>query len=705
MGNNNKGEQTVFSLDAATLEERGQFKQLSFYPDKNAIGLEDMVLVEDDAPGIGKPQGATDEVWFERLHQGIVVRKDLVLDAAAAKAAFLLFCGREATGNKAPLHLSVNGYDLVRPPTKVAHPEARHYYTTDWGGAHFDNWFVIPVPTGVLQEGENVFLFWTEAEETAWEIMVAADSEYERGSVDRTAPGRSARSLDGGRTWDTEHLGHQGSISGEYCIRLSLDRYAATGVYRSAVIDITGSDSPLKERLDISGCRAEWELDIPPDCRVDIRARLGNSPLPDADDWGPFVAVDDDAHYWEKPDGRYLHFEAELSTAVPLYTPLLKGLRLETQIRATATSTTHLASYCNGRVVRPSFPFVHEDFAKVQPLRQQFELDRVVEGAAGEFDAQVRLMHWAYTVPIGNMDPYAWNYLDLPQAERDVNGELVRLGPYQRRRREGHCLYCNLTLVAACLALGYPARWVNVSTKHTYGHEVAEVWSNEFDKWILLDATRDYYLFDPETGIPLSLVETSQRLGAALPAPATWDFPVQHWLPDGIQPSQMNVACPKGDNPYPVFDPQVGSEDLVLIGHLQMPRRNDFASKPHPIPWRLSSNWGSDQFYCWYGDALPRKREYAAHTRRWQDFSPSLNQSELFLSQTDKEGELHVEVDSETPGFAAFLVQVDGGDWREEKEATWDWLLHTGLNHLRVKVQNSAGVFGPESWAEVVWHG
>ena len=143
----------------------------------------------------------------------------------------------------------------------------------------------------------------------------------------------------------------------------------------------------------------------------------------------------------------------------------------------------------------------------------------------------------------------------------------------------------------------------------------------------------------------------------------------------------------------------------MLIGHLQMPLRNDFASNPHPVPWRLSSNWGSDQFYCWYGENLPRKREYASHTRRWQDFAPSLNQSEFFLSQTEEEGVLRVEVDTETPGFAAFSVRIDDGSWQEHKEATWHWPLHSGLNRLRVKTRNSAGVCGPESYAEIVWHG
>ena len=719
-------------LDAAALEPRGQLRQLTFHRDRNVIALDDRVLVEDDAPAIGRPQGAADDSWFERLCRGVVIRKDLVLDDPRARAAWLVFCGREATGNQHPLHLRLNGHHLIRPPTRVAHPQARHYYTTDWGNALFDNWFVVPLPVGALRAGTNEIHLWAESGEPSWEIMVAADQEYARGSDARTAhPDRSAKSTDGGQTWDSEHLGWQGLWDGEHCVRLSLERYVCEGLYRSPVIDLAESGSqlsltsrvvgticadPLKRLLAIERCRAEWDLAVPDGCAAQVRARFGPSPRPGADSWSAFEPVEGNVGDWKRLSGRYLQFEVTLSTADPLCTPELRGVSIETDAlpptadpaaasaAASAAPSARVFSFRSGRVVRSSFDYTWEDFARLADLRRRFELDDVVRGAATEFEAQVRLMRWAYTVPLGELDRHAWRFDDLPQVQRDANGQLVGLGPYDRRRRDGHCLYCNLTLVAACLAMGHPARWVNVSTRHTYGHEVCEVWSNDFDKWVFLDATRDYYLYDPDTGIPLGLTEISDRLGRLLPEAATWEFPVQHWLPDGARAEDMGVACPQGGHTFPVFDPQVGSEDLILIGHLQMPLRNDFASRPTPVPWRLSSNWGSDQFCCWYSDRFPRKEEYARHTRRWQDFSPTLNQTELFLSETGEGHPLRVEVDTETPCFDCFLVQVDGGEWREQVEPIWDWPLHAGLNQVRVRVRNRAGVCGPVSHVSVVAH-
>ena len=160
-------------LDAASLEERGQLSNLR-YDEAGAFGLDDRVLVEDDAPAIGRPQGAHERSWFEKMHRGVMVRKDLVLDDARAFGSHLVFVGTEADDNDHPLYIRINGIDLVRPPSKRAHPFARHYYTSDWGGSHFDNWFVIEVPVGALQSGENEILLWAESEDTSWEVMVAA---------------------------------------------------------------------------------------------------------------------------------------------------------------------------------------------------------------------------------------------------------------------------------------------------------------------------------------------------------------------------------------------------------------------------------------------------------------------------------------------------------------------------------------------------
>ncbi|MEE3232829.1 MAG: transglutaminase-like domain-containing protein [Candidatus Latescibacterota bacterium] len=669
-----------------------------------------MCLLEDDAPAIGQPQGAEDRSWFEMLHQGVKVRKNLVLDDARAFAGHLVFVGTEANDNGHPLYIRINGIDIVRPPSKQAHPSARQYYTNDWGGSHFDNWFVVEVPVEALKPGENEIVLWAESDETSWEIMVAADEEYPRGSSTRVNhPNHSAKSIDDGISWDFEHLGWKNKIDGEYCIRLSLDRYVLKGTYVSPVIDLAGGTGVVKQFLEIVNSRINWEVDIPEECSAEIRMRQGNSPLARALGSSDYIPVNDNVAALDPPSGRYIQFEIVLQTTNPLVTPRLLSVTIESTLmeqQQTDRWFYNVQNLHNGRVVRSSVEYTYEEFANLEDLRQDFELDKVIAGAASEFEAQLRLMGWAYKVPLSTLDPYAWNYYDLLKPERDEKGCIVLHKQYDKRRRDGHCLYCNLSLVAACIAMGYPARWVNISSKHTYGHEVAEVWSNEFNKWIFMDSTRDYYIYDPDTGIPLNLVEISHRLGEIMPGPATWEYPVQWHLPKKSMLDKVRIAYREGDHQYSVLseDEIEGEELLMYKGHLQMPLRNNFASHPHPVPWRLSSNWGGDQFFCYYSEMFPRKQEYQHHSKRWQDFNPTLNQAELFLYETEKAGVLRVEVDTETPCLDTFLVQLNRNEFQEHKQGIFDWSLKEGLNHLRVKIRNKAGICGMESCVTLVAH-
>ena len=338
----------------------------------------------------------------------------------------------------------------------------------------------------------------------------------------------------------------------------------------------------------------------------------------------------------------------------------------------------------------------------MKDYREWFELDKVVERAATEFEAQLRLMRWAYEIPINELNPYAWDYYDLPMLKKDAGGNIILQKEYTERRRDKHCLFSNLTLIGACLAMGYPARWVNIATRSTYGHEVTEVWSNDFNKWIFLDATRDYYIYDPDTGIPMSLIEINERLKEIMPRMANWEYPIRWQIPSDSLAFNVNIAFREGSNAYSIQDVSQGPHLLLFKGQLHTPIRNDFASRQWPVPWRLTSNWGGQLFYGYYNDIFPRKREYSLHTDRKQDFNYTLNQSELTLSETEEPGVLRVDVDTETPCFEAFVIRIDDDNFFETPSSSFEWRLHEGLNCLRVRARNSVGVSGPESFVSVV---
>ncbi len=106
--------------------------------------------------------------------------------------------------------------------------------------------------------------------------------------------------------------------------------------------------------------------------------------------------------------------------------------------------------------------------------------------------------------------------------------------------------------------------------------------------------------------------------------------------------------------------------------------------------------------FGFYNDTFPRKREYGLNTDRTQDFNFPLNQTELTLSETETPGVLRVDVDTETPCFETFVIQIDEGELFENPESPFVWELHEGINTLRMRARNNVGVLGPESFAKVV---
>ncbi|MEE2658223.1 MAG: hypothetical protein VX733_06940 [Candidatus Latescibacterota bacterium] len=689
------------TLDGHALNEAGRLIGLRWDPGATTIGLRDRMLIEDDADAIGRPEGAEEGSWFERLTPGLRIRKELVLSDARCHGAQLTWCGREPDDNSVPLQLSVNGFAITRPATKHAHPQCRHYYTSDWASSTFDNWFVVALPPDALREGTNTIEMWVdEASDGVWEIMIAADSERPRGAAPPRPPvGRSARSRDAGATWSRSGLGQFDRIDGEYCVRLNVQQHAAVGRFLSAPIDLSGSEGIAHCRVVRSA--VDWNIDGPG--QVDIQVRFGESPVEEGDGWSSWVSADDAAGEWSHPRGRWMQFAATMSTKDPRVSPCLRGLRIVSEIETGASpQRPRLVRLHNGEVTRSSVAYTWEDPERLQDLRSRFDLDCVVKGATTEFERMLRLLHWSYRIPLGQLNPYGWRYDDLPQLESEADGSIRLLGPYDGPRRQGHCLYCNLTLIAALLSFGYPARWVNISTKHTYGHEVTEVWSNDFDKWVFLDATRDYYMTDPETGMPLSLSEIGERVAEILPRPVTWDQPIPHLLPSGVSPDNVRIAYRTPPHGGSVFA-DGADHDLLMIGHLQMPLRNDFVTRPQPVPWRVSSNWGSGEFYCWSSPMFPPKLEYDHHTDRWQDWEPPLNRTRLVLSETQKPAILQVDADTVTPWSDGFEVCFEEDPWTHRQVVRWEWPLHEGQNRMRVRSKNRMGVTGPESEAVVWW--
>jgi hypothetical protein len=698
-------------LDAAGIESQAQLIKLQFDNNKKIIRLQDTELIEDDAPAAGLPEGYKTYTkgpveWVEDLRKGIVIKKILEIDNPAAASARLVFKGMEVKGNREPLHLSLNGEKFIRPASIIAYPQARQYI--DMAG--LDRWFYVDVPVEKLRKGKNEILMWTESDSTSWRVLIAHINEFKRGSLTRTSPNRSLKSSNGGKSWTDTRLGAMDLIDGEYSIRLSIDRFLSSGEYVSPIIDPVNGDNPLK-RSSANLKLTLWpDFEEPSQTQAKAFIRFGSSPVIGDESWTAWQPLERGKEY-TLADKHYMQWKAELSTNDPLKTPLIRRFRFAaTWEDQSLNKGTGLQAQVinNGKIVEPSYHFSYENLnhLDLKKYREDHQLDKIVKGADSEFEVMMRLLNWAYRVPLTS-DAYSWNWNNVTVSPVIAEGTgMPQLhGPFFKGRRMVEmCLYPNQALIGALLSMGYQARHINIHSEGESGHEVTEVWSNQLNKWIYMDSTRDYYYFDPETGIPFNLLEIHNLLAAEMPRVETWQRPFAPEIGKELV-SRLNVGQRQGNNPFSIQGGG-GTHILEIMGHFRIIPRNDFLSNPLPVPVHTGDTmWGWDGFLNWYDDVFPRRDEYQRYTNRESDFYQPLNQSKVYLNETTKAGLLKVEVDTFTPGgFDSFLVSVNNAEWQTRNQKLWDWTLQSGLNSIKVRTKNIRGILGPVSEIQVTYN-
>jgi hypothetical protein len=157
--------------------------------------------------------------------------------------------------------------------------------------------------------------------------------------------------------------------------------------------------------------------------------------------------------------------------------------------------------------IRYSIPFVYENpkAGYLQAFRERYHLDSLIRESNDEYSAMLNLGAWlgtrwdhgADTVPGGNTacDPIA----------------VIEAG---NRGAKFWCEIAARMTVHAAMALGWQARLVTASRDgYTWEHAVAELWSNQFNKWFVIDT--DFNVVYENLGIPLSAFEIS-HLGEQL---------------------------------------------------------------------------------------------------------------------------------------------------------------------------------------------
>lgn len=699
--------------DARDIEKEGQLINLIYERNKNIIRLNDNELVEDDAAGTGPPEKLSgtfldkapkDGVggWVEFLSKNVVAKKILVVDEPRVASARIVFKASEEKGNKIPLNISLNGKKIVREASIVGYPDATQYSAYVWS-----RWYYVDLPVENLVKGPNEILMWTDSDKKSWGLYISGAEEFERGSLTKRSPNHSMKSRDGGKTWNDTKLGSGDLLDGEYNVRISLDHFLSEGTYVSPVIDLVDGENVLKS--NVSGIRTGIipELDKPERTDIKISVRFSDNPVIGAW-WGDWEPLDAGRKY-QLDNKRYMQWKAVLKTTDPLRTPILRGIRFTTQWEDNSPNkSTGLSGQVinNGKMITPSYAFQYENLnlPELKKFRESNNLDNIVSGAKSEFDTMMRLLNWAYRVPVSN-NSYSWNWSDALDAANALR--LQDEGSYKHRRRDAMCLFSTQALIGALISMGYQARHINIASEAMSGHEITEVWSNEFNKWIYLDPTIESYYYDSNTGEPLNTLELHNLLVKEMPRIETWKRPFVTEMGRELV-SKMKVGKRQGDNQYAIettgdFSDNKGIWALQTMGYLRMIPRNNFLSQPVPVPpAQGTSAWGWNGYLNWYDSIFIKRDEFQRYTDRMTDFYQPLNQAKLYLNETTAPGILNVLIDNFTPGgLDGFLVRIDKGRWVFQKSANVNWDLKSGLNTLEVRVRNARKILGPVSKVQV----
>lgn len=647
-------------LDARTLYDQSVSDHVTLSADGTAVVLEEGVLFEDDGPAAGYSYKPNQET----LMKNVSIKKELIIPNPKSKKAYLLV---GINGKNYSAQAVVNG--------KSQNLEGGRK-TGDYSAGL--NWDAYAFDPNALQPGKNEIVL-----SGSGILWIARDDDFAAGSRTRTRhPNRSAKSTDGGKTWDYDHLGKDGQIDGEYYLRVFLDQYQPQGSLLLAVMDAGNLEGkPIAEPLVAVGpVRIAAETEASQEGRITLRARSGTTYVPDEKNWSSWQDLKGNEGSLENLTGRYLQIAVDLTAGDPLETPKLKQITVSASPRKTGqwTENLNVLETHNEQIIRTSIPFEYEpsDHPALKTLRRQYSLDEVVKGARSEFELITRLAAWS---------SQQWTKGHLGSGYPDFNAlEILQIGD-DGTPVGGFCQHYNLVFLQACESFGLSGRSVSISPGNMGadmdrkgGHEVTEIWSNQFKKWIYVDGNTALYTLDEETQIPMSLLEIRERKIAAL----------------NNKPFKPVKFVKFAETKYDWTNLQ-GKPPIL---ELRIIPRSNYLQEKSPLPLNQGmKGWFWTGHYVWTDELLPASLLYGNRISKRQNFEWTLNQAHYVLEATQTPGELRVHLDTETPGFETFLADIDGTG-KKPIVSGFTWKLHPGNNRLEVSPRNLAGKEGIASW-------
>lgn len=315
--------------------------------------------------------------------------------------------------------------------------------------------------------------------------------------------------------------------------------------------------------------------------------------------------------------------------------------------------------------LQKEIPFVYDspDAPPLRELRAKYRLGAYPRMGAGEYGQMLALAAW-----IGSR----WDHgVDPAPGDGGVSkpADVIAAG------ENGAKFWCEIAArvtVQAATSVGWPARLVTASSDgYNWHHALAEIWSNQFNKWILVDT--DYNILYESDGVPLSAYELCHR-GPAL-----------------REQGRLQVVR------FAPLKQSLKKVDLLhLYRYVHIDLRNDWVSRP----LRPGSPAGGDLATWW--TARPDMGHLLTAKERVDDqdrFDWRVNAIEIHAlgleRRPDGTCQLSIGLRGYSPYFKGFEVRLDNGEWQRADNGRWENVLKAGNHLIQARIVTGNGGPGP----------
>ena len=322
---------------------------------------------------------------------------------------------------------------------------------------------------------------------------------------------------------------------------------------------------------------------------------------------------------------------------------------------------------------------------RLKRLRDEYQLEKVVEGEPNDFRRILKLRNWVHQ---------RWTF----DFDQNFKGDAFAILEKAKTGCGFNCAHSMTVLHAVLSSMGYVSRYVLVDRNHedfgrSMHHGVNEVWSNNHAKWVLVDAQYDCHF--ERAGVPLSALELHEAVRA--------DGGHGIVLVKGVERRESAMA--------PDNDPLAHEATIRSYWWVCWPQRQNPFSQPHFTARDRLIVFDNEAFRTtvWFrgpAENLTKHWAYAAkafiptNDRTQIEWTPGVPELRVHCAQPD---ELEIEIRSATPNFKTCVVRCNGDEPQFCDDGHYLWKLKPGVNSLQVQCQNLFGINGPPVIAEVTY--